>query len=373
MPFQLYINPSQVTCLPRRKSTNTPTEDRTKSKNRSNSQKVSAQQNLKDNAHTGKISIQTKRKMSLAIQWLVYLAEKKKVVDPDTMLQVDYRVGLMTVSLPTGCEDVTPKFFIGTLLNQLIDDLNYKFKLSNYVWKIELQKRGALHAHITVDQYIPHKYLRKKWCELLSKHGLMHHYTERFQSMTVKEYIHYRKETDHANYRAKFKSYISYIKSYIKSYQYGVATNWQYPNCTDIHSVKNIKNLAGYMVKYLGKDPGMMAGYKGRVWSTSHALSRLRSVSTELPPGKEPKMWGDLTRIARDTYEKLIYNRYRDDVQEFLSIWYLPRQRAAIDQVPWLKSLFQNLSTMYHTGAIPRKFFVDWNSNFQPIFVTLTP
>src|SRR5699024_11871910 len=65
---------------------------------------------------------------------------------------------------------------------------------------------------------------------------------------------------------------------------YGNKTNWSNPNCTDVHSVKNVKNLASYMAKYLTKDlcdeeqGGIIAEsakeLKGRLWFCSRSLSR---------------------------------------------------------------------------------------------------
>ena len=78
-----------------------------------------------------------------------------------------------------------------------------------YIWKAERQKRGAIHYHITSNKFIHYQELRNKWNWLLSKHGLN--------------------------------------ESYVKEHQHNNA------NSTDVHSVKNIKNLAPYLIKYFTK------------------------------------------------------------------------------------------------------------------------
>lgn len=370
MPSVLYVNPSRVVCLPYRKprpSRENAPKDR---KKRSKAQQDATSQNLKNNASTGKVSAQTKAKISSAIQWLCYLTEPKTVIDPDTKYEHLYRVGLVTLSLPTGCENVTPGFFVNVLLRQALDAMNYQFKLKNYIWKIELQERGAPHAHITLDEFIPHKWLRYAWCKILDKHGLLDNYTALFENMSLKDYVSYRLRTDKASYTAKFPSRIQLIRSYVKAYRFGVTTGWKLPNCTDVHSVKNVKNLAGYMVKYLSKDAGFGAGYKGRVWSASYSLSRLKSIKCELPGDREHMMCHTLTEIATDTYEKFLYNRYKDEYNESLSMWYLPRSVKKIESVSWLKRFFALVKSAYESAALQVKPHVDWDYNFNPYFVT---
>jgi hypothetical protein len=74
-----------------------------------------------------------------------------------------------------------------------------------YVWKAEVQDNGNIHFHVTSNSFIHHEVLRRHWnkkCELLK-------YTSRSRS-----------------------------------------TN---PNSTDVHAVKNVRNLASYLCAYITK------------------------------------------------------------------------------------------------------------------------
>lgn len=81
--------------------------------------------------------------------------------------------------------------------------------MRSYVWKAELQQRGQIHYHITCDAFVVHTAIRDKWNDLQLKSGLLDEY---------------RSKRGHVN-----------------------------PNSTDIHSVKKIKNIESYLVKYMSK------------------------------------------------------------------------------------------------------------------------
>jgi len=333
----LYINPSYVTFRPVY-----PPRARTY-------QQFNATAKMRDTTRKdGTLSKNAERKIRLAVQWLVYLAKLKRVKSAVTGREHDYRAGLLTLSLPSGCADITPKFFRDVLLVSMLDTLRYHYDLKNYVWKIERQKKGALHVHITLDQYIPYQFARQQWCKILDKHGLLEAYRNRFKNMRLKEYVTYRIENDAPQAKTRFDSHRRYIEQIIRSKRKGDSQNWSLPNCTDIHSVKNIKNLAAYMAKYLAKDANLAADFKGRFWSCSYSLSRLRSIKCEVPIQVDSAAFQDIKRIStRDTEMYKISDNGHDAIW-LGSVFYLGRSRFGFGKSQIFSSVMGYVSRIYH-------------------------
>lgn len=353
----LYINPQYITG-----------RYDVEKKPRTHLQRNQRVQNFESNHHRGKVSKQSARKIRMAVNWLVTLADVKKVWDNSTQSFIKYKAGLATVSLPTGCTNVDERFFRDTLLTSILSAMNYQWDLKNYLWKIERQKNGTLHAHITVDKFIEHRWLLSKWCHILDKHGLLEEYRSKFSSMSLGDYVHYRKTIDKDNNRKRFKSELEYTKNLVTAYKKGVAENWSKPNCTDIHAVKNIRNLASYMVKYMSKDPNLGENFKGRYWSSSHSLSKLHSITVSLPEQDLPKFTTYITPSITGI-EDIYYLSKIDGEPHFLGcIYFLKRSLSKLFANPFLAQLFSLIRNLYHTGRLDELPYLSLQSDPDNIF-----
>jgi len=185
--------------------------------------------NLKDNAHKGKVSKKAEAKIKQAVAWLVESAKWKRVYEAKTKKTFLFKVNFITLTLPDTKEEVTEKFFKTELMHTWLVYAQKYFYLKNYIWKIERQKNGKLHLHLTTDTFISHKKLRSSWNNLLKKKGLMDDFKEKF---------------GHEN-----------------------------PNSTDVHATKNIKNLGAYLAKYFTKGSNHTENIKGKIWGCNYALS----------------------------------------------------------------------------------------------------
>lgn len=337
----LYINPSYITA-----------RYDVHKKERSALQRIALKTNFESNHHNGKVSANAAKKIRLGVQWLVMLADEKKVWSAQHQKMVSYRAGLATVSLPTGNHNVSEKFFRETLLPSILSAMNYKWDLKNYIWKIERQKNGTLHAHITVDKFIPHKWLLDTWCTLIGKHGLLEEYSSKFKAMSLRSYVQYRTGTDTKNYTSRFQSHRLYIESLVTAFRKGESEGWQRPNCTDIHAVKNVRNLASYMVKYMSKDPNLGENFKGRFWSSSESLSKLRTVTVSMPEKNLPLFDSYITPIITG-YQDLMYFRKSDGEPVFLGVvYFLKKSRKAVNENPFLNQLFATIQNLYHSSRL---------------------
>jgi hypothetical protein len=165
--------------------------------------------NLLDNSTHGKLSKQATKKAKRAIKYLLINSNDKKVFNPKFRSTFNFKVNFITLTLAStqihSHQDIKSK-----LLNQFFVEAKKKWNFYNYVWRAELQKNGNIHFHILSDKFVPFNELRDTWNRIQNKLG----YIDRFQQSVHK-----------------------------KS-----------PNSTDIHSLRQVKNVYKYVTKYMTKE-----------------------------------------------------------------------------------------------------------------------
>lgn len=157
----------------------------------------------------GEISDIAKRKMNKAIDYLVLMANEKKVKERLTGKTITFKVAFVTLTLPSQ-QIHTDGEIINKCLNQFIIECRKYYQVKNYVWRAEKQKNGNIHFHIILDKFIPWYEMRNRWNRIMNKLG----YIDRFQD------------------------------------KHGHTT----PNSTDIHSTRKIKDVRKYLAKYMTKN-----------------------------------------------------------------------------------------------------------------------
>lgn len=156
------------------------------------------------NRNTGLVSTQQASRIRYYINLLIDTARSKKVYSNTTKKYYSFKVNLITLTLPS--KQIHPdKEVHNKVFKEFIRAWKRIAPELLYVYKAEVQDNGNLHYHLTTNTYIHYSKLRDMW-----------------------------------NYYTNKLGYID--RCSVKS-----------PNSTDVHSVKNIKSLAGYMVAYLSK------------------------------------------------------------------------------------------------------------------------
>ena len=145
------------------------------------------------------------------------------------------------------------------MLRKFIDNCRYKYGLKNYVWKVEAQKNGNIHAHFTTDTFIHYRDLLKTWNKILEKEGLIDEF---------------EKEHKHRN-----------------------------PNSVDVKSVKSVKSIASYMAKYMCKNDESKRIIKGRLWGCNYLLSDSHKCSEEITFNSHSKLYKELAKLGCDYKE----------------------------------------------------------------------
>lgn len=215
----LYIKPTMVVSVP---EFDTP-------RNYFSHARLSNHHNLKRNKHESKLSEKAQKRIKNAINWLIVSAKEKTVYQKATGKRFNFKVNLITLTLPDTAKEITEKAFKSELMHPFLVYMKKYSGLKNYVWKLEFQQNGKLHIHITTDTFIHYDVLRHYWNSLLKKHG--------------------------------------YLDEFIKKFKH------DNPNSTDVHSVWKVKNLGAYIAKYMAKNEETAQKIKGRIWGCNYELS----------------------------------------------------------------------------------------------------
>ena len=227
--------------------------------------------NLKDNDHSGRMSPKAIRRLTNAVNWLVASAGTKTIFDKETNKRYSFKVNFVTLTLPTTDHNISDHYFKSKLLHNFINTCRYRFDLKNFVWKVEAQANGNIHAHFTTDTFIHWKDLRRVWNRILIKHGIMDPYTTKHKAMTFEDYC---SEYDPLCKRDP--------EQLLKAFTQGTESNWSDPNTTDVHAVWSVEDLAAYLAKYMSKSEEDRRPISGRLWGCSYNLSDSNKLTIEL-------------------------------------------------------------------------------------------
>jgi len=230
------------------------------------------------NKHRGKMSKKAASRIRSKVEWLCFLAKKRRVNPQGGGKSFDFRINFITLTLPSPQvhDDNTIK---KQCLNQFLTECRQKFGMRNYVWKAELQGNENIHFHITTDTYIHHETIRNIWNRIISKLSYVSAYQQKMQAMSFQAY-----------HKERNKRVQCSLQRSKKGWEFGNKTNWCSPNTTDVKSVKNVRNLAAYLAKYLTKEIAKdessgttserVAAFSGNLWYCSTSLSRLSTYKT---------------------------------------------------------------------------------------------
>lgn len=259
--FELHVRPTYAVRIPQRQKGGLPPTQR----------QIENQRNLSNNQLTGQLSSKASRRLCNSVNWLIASAKQKYIYDKKTGKRFSFKVNFITLTLPTTEHGISDNYFKSKLLHNFINTCRYKYDLKNYVWKVETQANGNIHAHFTTDTFIHYEELRTVWNSILSKHGIMQKYTDKHSSMSFFDYC--------AVYDQGQEKSLDKLR---KAYAFGVSTNWTQPNSTDVHAVHKVKDIAAYLAKYMSKKEEGRRVIKGRVWSCSTNLSEKNKLVIEL-------------------------------------------------------------------------------------------
>ena len=272
--------------------------------------------NTESNKTKGTLSENSRRKLKYAINLLIAQAENKLIELTSETYQVrkynsklksyiefgtrsgskffKYKVGFLTLTLPSTQGTITDDEIKSKCLNHFLTDCRRYLGLKSYVWKAEVQENGNIHFHITTDTFLPIEHTRKFWNKAINKFGFVDQYRINMKNFH-KEGFTVREDL------LEFWS----IEQQEKAYDYGKKTNWSNPNTIDIHSVKNIRNMAGYLIDYMCKKEENKREIQGKIYGCSKNLMYNNKLTLDCI--------GDLGKDISLVYDKLQHKAIKSD------------------------------------------------------------
>lgn len=271
--YELHIQPTYAVCVPQRLPSNYLRSEK----------QIKNEQNLRKNKPKEQMSRKAVRRMTNSVNWLVASAKQKWIFDKQTKKRFSFKVNFITLTLPTLEHNVTDHQFKKDLLHNFINTCRVAYGLKNYVWKVEAQANGNIHAHFTTDTFIHWKDVRKVWNRILSKKGIIENYRAKHAAMTFEQYCQVYSPNGERD-----------IKQLQNSFKAGCNSNWSDPNSTDVHAVHKVKDIAAYLAKYMSKKEDDRRTIKGRLWGCSYNLSETNKLIVEIQGSQDNEVLSEL-------------------------------------------------------------------------------
>lgn len=214
-------------------------------------------------------------KKARAMHMLLYFFNKWR----DKERENSRRLVFLTLTIPydslMSLKEQKKKIFLRFFENCQRENL-----LNSYIYRIEFQGNGRMHAHLIVDGYIDKWQLRKAWIKHLQRAD---------QSIIAIDW----QETD------PMKNGLS-----------------NYP-CTDIMAVKSYRTLVNYLSKYMGKaeDDKTEEGKKqsrlyskmgGQIWGCSRNLVKIGSIPINVNAIENAMQWLTIGEDIKENHRRRV-------------------------------------------------------------------
>ncbi|MES2219175.1 MAG: hypothetical protein V4501_12290 [Pseudomonadota bacterium] len=210
----------------------------------------------KQETYSGVLCPGAKKRITKAVDILLQLSPKQIIFNPVTRENQPFQINFITLTVHSLNNELTGKETHKMLLEPFLQWLRRSKGVNSYVWKCERQGERLdakqIHYHITTNVFIHYAELRAKWNELQRNAGYLDHY--------------YNDE----------------------------GINDGNPNSTDVHAIKKIKNLTGYILKYMAKNDlntslptnhrDYVAPIGGKVWDCSKNIKSVDYYTTDAGP-----------------------------------------------------------------------------------------
>jgi hypothetical protein len=203
-----------------------------------------------DNIGDGFLSKMSAKKLKKAINFLIYVSKFKILSPTEKQLSFGFTVNFITLTLPS-LQQHSDQFIKQECLASFLDHMKLHFGMYAYVWKAETQDNGNIHFHITTNVYIDHNDIRQVWNRIIEKYGYIDAYMNA-QKSKFADGFKINNSLTWLNKKTGIKELMP-PKEQIRRHNIGLRSGWRNPNSTDVHAIKQVSNLAGYLATYMGK------------------------------------------------------------------------------------------------------------------------
>jgi len=235
----------------------------TDSKNRTEKQ-IKSQQFLEDNETNGIISKKAASNIHKVVTWFTALAKEKQSEYEKRMLH--YKLTFVTLTLPSK-QVHSDEFIKRNCLNRFLIQAKRDYNLHNYFWRAEAQENGNIHFHILIDKFIHYEKLRLLWNSILNDYGYIEQYRNKMKEFFKHGFILSNNIHDKRT-----------PEQQLKAYEKGKEENFSNPNSTDIHAIKEMKNVTAYISKYCSKNNKYFQAICKDAKTTAQQMRKIRGV-----------------------------------------------------------------------------------------------
>lgn len=155
--------------------------------------------------YSGKVTEGVRKRMQRAITLMSQATKPKWITNEVSGRQQLHRFSFVTLTVANNTRMLTPREGYPLLLKPFLRWLRETIGVKLYLWRAEPQKRGQLHYHLVIPDFIHYQKIRNKWNEIQRDAGLL---TEWFAK--------------HGNYK---------------------------PNGTEIRETRSVRNMTSYIQK----------------------------------------------------------------------------------------------------------------------------
>lgn len=293
-----------------------------------------SESNLRDLTYNGYMSKKTRSKVKKYLSvWLNGIQLNRKYYKKRHQKEVVYPT-FITLTLPS-TQLQKDNHIKRELLNPFIIWMQQKHNVAYYYWRAEPQKNGNIHFHIIADKYIHHTNIRKQWNKYLDKLGYLDSYSTRMKLLSLQQYFNLVKHRKDMTFEKAKKHYLREKKS-----------GWLNPNSTDVKSLKGIKSISAYVIKYMTKTEGSRK-IEGRIHGGSEQLKSIKPYQ-ELAGQAE---FAICSELEKDPKVKKVYGEFHT-VYYLDTHWYL--QRLNFKYYSKLMSFYNQQFDLLYRGEQPR-------------------
>jgi hypothetical protein len=203
-----------------------------------------------DNIGSGYLSAMSCKKLKKCINFLIYVSKFKILSPSEKQLSFGFTVNFITLTLPSA-QQHSDQFIKRECLETFISYMKYHHSLWAYVWKAESQDNGNIHFHIVTNIFIDHKIIREAWNRIIEKFGYIEAYSSKMIAKFANGFIF--DNTQKWINKKTGKEAIAPRSVQLQRMKQGSQSGWRNPNSTDVHAIKKVSNLGGYLATYMGK------------------------------------------------------------------------------------------------------------------------
>lgn len=139
--------------------------------------------------YTGKLCPGAKKRLTRCVELMCMATKNTWIYNPYTRKHFQFKIGFITLTVYSPDKMIHGKEAHKQCLEPFLLWCRRKYGMKMYIWKAELQQRGQIHYHLTVDSFIPKEALAQKWNELQIAAGYldMNEYQKKFGPTEIKD------------------------------------------------------------------------------------------------------------------------------------------------------------------------------------------